>query len=392
MGSSVGASESSDGRTAAPADVDWLFPYGVAVGVGSRCATSAARHFPCVPASCDGVRLVCRFSFSDARGVGSSVIGAPEFRVGAVVASGAESSGVVHPLAAFAGRTPGLVGSREMVCRRFIPPSAACPIPFASDTVGVGRSCTTFGNASLKPFPRASRARGVGRPGEEDDTSTLVGSTNGGRSEHTPLRIEPEAGQVCENGTECPQKRFIADVSHTPRAGFHVTVGRRGEKAGDIFDHHQSGSEFGDGAGDMPPQAGAGALGEARAAPGEADVLAGEPGREDVNGLHVPEVDGGEVAVVGDVGPVVGEDLGGVLVGVLAAVLVRRLVLGVPGDRAAEHLLYGHVESAVAGAQGADAGCHRGTASPSGHTRITHPGIVSTSTASVPAYHFPSWL
>jgi hypothetical protein len=35
VGSSVGASESSDGLTAAPADGDWLLPYGVAVGVGS---------------------------------------------------------------------------------------------------------------------------------------------------------------------------------------------------------------------------------------------------------------------------------------------------------------------------------------------------------------------
>jgi hypothetical protein len=268
------------------------------------------------------VRFVCRFSFSDARGVGSS----------------------------------------EIVCRRFMPPSAACPIPFASDTVGVGSSSITFGSWSEKPRPRASRALGVGRPGEEEDALTLVGSTDIGRPDDLPFRIEPEAGQVCENGTECPQKRFITGVSHTPRAGFHVTVGFRREEAADILDHHQSGSELFDGAGDVQPQAGAGAVREPGAEAGQADVLAGEPGGEDVDGLDLGEVDGGEVAVVGDRRPVVGEDAGGVLVLVLAAVLVRRLVLGVPGDGAAEHPLYGDVESAVAGAQGADTGAHRATA------------------------------
>lgn len=150
VGRSVGASESSDGLTAAPADGDWLFPYGVAVGVGSS----------------------------------------------------------------------------EIVCRRFIPPSAACPTPFASDTVGVGSSSITFGSWSEKPRPRASLALGVGRPGEDEDPLTLVGSTDIGRPDDLPFRIEPEAGQVCEYGTECPQKRFITCVSHTPRAGFHVTVSR----------------------------------------------------------------------------------------------------------------------------------------------------------------------
>jgi hypothetical protein len=195
-----------------------------------------------------------------------------------------------------------------------------------------------------------------------------VGGTNVGRSEHTPFRIEPEAGQVCEYGTECPQKRFRSGVSHTPRAGFHVTVGRRGEEAADILDHHQLGSEFFDGPGHVQPQAGAGAFGEARAEAGQADVLARESGGEDVDGFDLVEVDGGEVAVVGDLGPVVGEDLRGVLVLVLAAFLVRGLVLGVPGDGAAEHGLDGHVESAVAGTEGADTDAHRATAGTfSGH-------------------------
>lgn len=246
VGSRVGARESSDGLTAAPGDGDWLLPYGVAVGVGSsapdnvgfprlyvvlcrspsdatgvgsRCATSAARHFPCVPASCDGVRFVCRFSFSDARGVGNS----------------------------------------EIVCRRFIPPSAACPIPFASDTVGVGSSCTTLGSPSSYPRPRASRALGIGRPGQEEDPLSLMGSSDLRSAYDCPFRIEPEAGQVREYGSECPQRRFTTCVSQTPRAGFQVAIGFRREEAADILDHHQSGLKGFDGAGNVQPETGPGA-------------------------------------------------------------------------------------------------------------------------------------
>lgn len=102
VGSSL-MSVPSCGRTAAPSDGDWFVPPSSAIGVGrsrttvgspgpfrsscdgadrfrasftvrvgSKLMTSAARYFPCVPASCDGVRRVVRCSFSDARGVGSN--------------------------------------------------------------------------------------------------------------------------------------------------------------------------------------------------------------------------------------------------------------------------------------------------------------------------------
>jgi len=75
---------------------------------------------------------------------------------------------------------------------------------------------------------------------------------------------------------------------------------------------------------------------ESLAAAGVGDVLAGEPAGEDVDLFHLREVDGGDVAVVGDVGPVVVEDLGRVGV-----------ELDMPRDGAADSLLDAHVESAV---------------------------------------------
>ena len=59
------AIEFSDGRTAAPGDGDWLFPYGFAVGVGSRTCDSGGRQPS--DARRPGVPV------SDARGVGSSI-------------------------------------------------------------------------------------------------------------------------------------------------------------------------------------------------------------------------------------------------------------------------------------------------------------------------------
>ncbi len=97
---------------------------------------------------------------------------------------------------------------------------------------------------------------------------------------------------------------------------------------------------FADGAGHVAPQAGPGAGVHSGSLAGEADVLAREPAAQHVDrpvvGEHLAPVDGGDVAEVRHVGPVVGQDPGGVLVGVRPAVFVGRLVLGVPDDVAAE--------------------------------------------------------
>jgi hypothetical protein len=72
------------------------------------------------------------------------------------------------------------VGSSETVCRRFIPPRAACPVPVASDAEGVGSSA-------------------AGAVGEEEETFALVCRADGGRRYNQPFRIEPEAGKVGED-------------------------------------------------------------------------------------------------------------------------------------------------------------------------------------------------
>ena len=72
----------------------------------------------------------------------------------------------------------------------------------------------------------------------------------------------------------------------------------------------------------------------------DAEWLARITGGEDVDGFDLPPVDGGDVAEVGDGRVVVGEDRGGAGVAV-----------GHPCQLAAEDVLYGTVEAAVAGAQ-----------------------------------------
>jgi hypothetical protein len=132
----------------------------VARSVGSRLHTSAARFRPCLPASCEGVRLVCRFSFADARGVGSSATCALS------VSLRGESGG---------------------------------PVPLVSDTVGVGSSSTTAGRPSSYPRPLESRARGVGN---EEPPLPLMGGADVGRSQTRPVRIEPETGKVTEDNVK----------------------------------------------------------------------------------------------------------------------------------------------------------------------------------------------
>ncbi|MFF5111577.1 hypothetical protein [Streptosporangium sp. NPDC000509] len=70
--SSIAWSRLGEDRLSGRMIADRLVLVAATLGVGSREATSAARHSPCVLASCDGERLVCRFSRSDALGVGSS--------------------------------------------------------------------------------------------------------------------------------------------------------------------------------------------------------------------------------------------------------------------------------------------------------------------------------
>ncbi|MEV7613793.1 hypothetical protein [Streptomyces sp. NPDC089799] len=138
---------------------------------------------------------------SVARGVGNSFAYDRSDSVGELL----RGLGAVACRAPLESPTTG-VGSSEMACRRFIPPCAARPVPVASEVEGVGRSETTFGSPSSKPRPRQSRARGVGRPGEEEEPFTLVRGADVGRAKRAPFRIEPEGGKVSEDGVESERK------------------------------------------------------------------------------------------------------------------------------------------------------------------------------------------
>ena len=76
----------------------------------------------------------------------------------------------------------------------------------------------------------------------------------------------------------------------------------------------------------MRPDSGARALSQPGLLAGQGQVRTWKASRDDVDGLDVAVVDGGDVAVVRDAGEPVRHDLRGVLV------LVVRVVLGVPGE------------------------------------------------------------
>lgn len=102
----------------------------------------------------------------------------------------------------------------------------------------------------------------------------------------------------------------------------------------------------------MEPQTGAVALAESGAAAGHGQVLTRKTSGEDVHGQAAREellpVHGRDVAQVGDVGVVVGEDPGGARVGVRDERQVT-----------AEDGLHGHVKAAIAGAEAGDGEGHR---------------------------------
>jgi hypothetical protein len=117
--------------------------------------------------------------------------------------------------------------------------------------------------------------RAVSGPGGEEDPLAAMRGTDVGGAQHAPARIEPEVGQGSEYSTECSHNRLACGISQTPRAGFQVArgTGGRGEESADVFDHHQTGVEDGDGVRDVVPQPGAGALGQTRAAAGDGHVF-----------------------------------------------------------------------------------------------------------------------
>ena len=108
------------------------------------------------------------------------------------------------------------------------------------------------------------------------------------------------------------------------------------EQAADVLGNDPLGLQHVDCRRHLRPQPGAGAGREAGALADRGDVLAGEPAADHVDGLDLPPVDLGDVAEVGDAGPVMREDAGR-----------GGVELGEPGRASAEDALDGEVEAAV---------------------------------------------
>jgi hypothetical protein len=134
---------------------------GSAVGVGQR-FTAVARFMPCFPASCDGVGLVCRFSFADARGVGQ------------------------RPVAAI-----------------------------------VPREGRTAAPEDAERFRLYGVALGVGN---DEDPVTPVRGADGESGYAVPLSIVPARGQVPENVSE-PEGTMPGDVLHDRISGSQLANG-----------------------------------------------------------------------------------------------------------------------------------------------------------------------
>lgn len=162
--STIFTSAASAGRKGAPSYALRLPPDRCAAQGVCRWLALAARDSPCVPASCDGVSFVCRFSFGEARGVGhgnlttASVSVVPE-------------------------------------CRPLFVEYACTPLDLESIAVAVGQK--------EPPLPSVRRA-------------------HIGRSKHVPFSSVPERGQGPENfseGGSIPGRKKPRNVLQEDEAG-----------------------------------------------------------------------------------------------------------------------------------------------------------------------------
>lgn len=114
------------------------------------------------------------------------------------------------------------------------------------------------------------------------------------------------------------------------------------EESSHVLDDHISRADLADAVGHEVPEAGAGVGSESCAPAREADICTRESAREDVDGLDGIPVDLGDVAEVGNVRPVMLEDLAG-----------AGFDLTEPSRLRPEHLGHGHAKSVVAAEQAA---------------------------------------
>lgn len=143
---------------------------------------------------------------------------------------------------------------------------------------------------------------------DEEEPIAEVRSSNIGRAEGCPFRIEPEGGKRAQNGRQSSSNGNC-----------------------DVLPNEDIGVEHSEDAGELPPEAGALAV-DPGALAREREVLAGRPAADDggSGGACIDELDPLEV---GDGGPVPAQHGGGVWVG-----------LHVPERPRSEHVLYGDIE------------------------------------------------
>lgn len=113
-----------------------------------------------------------------------------------------------------------------------------------------------LGDIMLSAFVGVGKCR-IG--GKYPHPRAVVPRTIGARSEHAPLRIEPERGQIPENGIESPNSEICA-----------------------VFHKDVSGSNFANHAHEFQPKSRLLAL-DARSTAGRADVLARESARNNIH-------------------------------------------------------------------------------------------------------------
>lgn len=128
--------------------------------------------------------------------------------------------GVGHSCAARLSGVP--IGRPFSACSRCLRRNSSGSSPCCQG-VGVGhwrtapfRESVSLG-WSLAAFP--SRVTGVG---QDEDPAPLVGQPELSRAETTPLRIEPEYGQVSEDGSEAPSRNKSRDVLQKDPSGSNL--------------------------------------------------------------------------------------------------------------------------------------------------------------------------
>ena len=176
------------------------------------------------------------------------------------------------------------------------------PLLEASCVVGVGHQRTASPKLLPKPLPlmpralcRARRASMVAKSvvspvsitagvGHDPEAVALVRRTNGGSGYAVPLSIVPERGQVPENDTEASP-----------------------EKRGDILHEDVAGSNLANEAGVFDPEATA-LTREPFASASDGDILAGKSAANNVDCSDMLGLQLSNVAVDGNVGPMLGKD------------------------------------------------------------------------------------